>query len=76
MVARERDDTNWRGWSPLCADWRCACSPGTREQLTQLAQTSAHQGVVAWSTAEFSGHRNLYAPATAGAAALLLRWMR
>jgi 23S rRNA (guanosine2251-2'-O)-methyltransferase len=73
MVARERDDTKLERLVALCRDCGVRVRQETREQLTQLAQTSAHQGVVALVHGqEFLAIEDLYAPATAGAARLLL----
>jgi 23S rRNA (guanosine2251-2'-O)-methyltransferase len=73
MVAREREDKRLERLVALCRDKGVRVRQETREQLTQLAQTPAHQGVVALVHGqEFLAVEDLFAPATAGAARLLL----
>ena len=73
MVAREREDTKLERLVALCRDCGVRVRQETREQLTQLAQTPAHQGVVALvHPQEFLAIEDLFAPTTAGAAHLLL----
>jgi 23S rRNA (guanosine2251-2'-O)-methyltransferase len=73
MVARERDDTKLERLVALCRESGVRVRQETREQLTQLAQTPAHQGVVALVHGqEFLTIEDLFAPPTPGAARLLL----
>jgi len=73
MVARERDDSKLERLVALCRESGVRVRQETREQLTQLAQTPAHQGVVALVHGqEFLTIEDLFAPTTAGAARLLL----
>ena len=73
MVAREREDTKLERLVALCRETGVRVRQETREQLTQLAQTPAHQGVVALVHGqEFLTIEDLFAPTIAGAARLLL----
>jgi tRNA G18 (ribose-2'-O)-methylase SpoU len=49
LVAREREDARLERLVSLCRENGVRVRQESREQLTQLAQTPAHQGVVAWS---------------------------
>ena len=76
VVAREREDARLEKLVDLCRQNGVRVLREAREQLTLLAQTPAHQGVVAMvHPQEFLSIEDLYAPlpsATPGAARLLL----
>jgi 23S rRNA (guanosine2251-2'-O)-methyltransferase len=78
LVARERDDLRLEKLVALCRAAGLHVRQEAREQLTQLAQTPAHQGVVALvHPQEFFSIEDLFEPARpkvvgAGAARLLL----
>ncbi len=73
LVARERHDERLESLVALCREAGVRVRQEAREQLTQLAQTPAHQGVVALvRPQEFLSIEDLYAPTTPGAARLLL----
>jgi 23S rRNA (guanosine2251-2'-O)-methyltransferase len=77
LVARERDDARLERTVALCREAGVPVRQESREQLTQLAQTAAHQGVVAMvHPLEFLAIEDLFAPdpasAKTGAARLLL----
>ncbi len=75
LVARERDDTRLEKLVALCREAGIRVRTESREHLTQLAQTAAHQGVVAMVRGqEFYTIEDLFtpAPAHADAARLLL----
>ena len=77
LVARERDDARLERLVALCREAGVPVRTEPREQLTQLAQTAAHQGVVAMvRPLEFLSIEDLFAPdpasAKTGAARLLL----
>jgi 23S rRNA (guanosine2251-2'-O)-methyltransferase len=73
LVARERHDERLERLVALCREAGLRVRQETREQLTQLAQTPAHQGVVALvRPQEFLTIEDLYAPGESGAARLLL----
>jgi 23S rRNA (guanosine2251-2'-O)-methyltransferase len=74
LVARERHDARVEALVAACRVAGVRVRQEAREQLTQLAGTAAHQGVVAVvRPQEFLAIEDLYAPATGiGAARLLL----
>ena len=77
LVARERDDARLERLVALCRQFGVPVRQEQREQLTLLAQTAAHQGVVAMvHPQQFLAIEDLFAPgpasAKAGAARLLL----
>jgi 23S rRNA (guanosine2251-2'-O)-methyltransferase len=75
LVARERHDERLERLVAQCRESGVRVRQEAREQLTLLAKTPAHQGVVALvRPQEFLAIEDLYtpAPATAGAARLLL----
>jgi 23S rRNA (guanosine2251-2'-O)-methyltransferase len=77
IVARGRHDARLEELVSLCRQHGVRVCPEEREQLTLLAQTPAHQGVVALvHPQEFLAIEDLFAPdpaaAKAGAARLLL----
>lgn len=76
LVARERDDPRMERLVAQCREAGVRVRQESREQLTQVAQTAAHQGVVAFVRAQESlSIEDLFEPdahATAGAARLLL----
>ena len=74
MVARERQDARLERLAAQCREAGVRVRQESREQLTLLAQTAAHQGVVALvRPQEFLTIEDLFAPAAnAGAARLLL----
>jgi 23S rRNA (guanosine2251-2'-O)-methyltransferase len=75
LVSSERHDDRLERLVVLCRETGVRVRQEARDQLTQLAQTPAHQGVVALVRAqEFMTIEDLYtpAPASAGAARLLL----
>jgi 23S rRNA (guanosine2251-2'-O)-methyltransferase len=73
LVARERHDERLERLVLLCREAGLRVRQETREQLTQLAQTPAHQGVVALVRPQESlTIEDLYAPGESGAARLLL----
>jgi 23S rRNA (guanosine2251-2'-O)-methyltransferase len=75
LVSSERHDKRLEELVDLCRKSGVHVRQETREQLTQLAQTPAHQGVVALVyPQEFLTIEDLFtpAPATPGAARLLL----
>jgi 23S rRNA (guanosine2251-2'-O)-methyltransferase len=75
LVARERDDARLERLVTLCREAGVRVRQESREQLTQLAQTPAHQGVVALvRPQEFLSVEDLFTPApgAAGASRLLL----
>jgi 23S rRNA (guanosine2251-2'-O)-methyltransferase len=78
LVAREREDARLERLVTLCRENGVRVRQESREQLTQLAQTPAHQGVVALvRPQEFLSIEDLFAPTRPagdqpGAARLLL----
>jgi 23S rRNA (guanosine2251-2'-O)-methyltransferase len=73
LVARERHDARLESLVALCRASGVRVRQESREQLTQLAQTPAHQGVVALvHPQDFLSIEDLYAPAIPGATRLLL----
>jgi len=73
LVAREREDARLEQLAALCRSAGIRVLQEAREQLTLLAQTPAHQGVVALVRAQESlSIEDLFAPEKAGAARLLL----
>jgi 23S rRNA (guanosine2251-2'-O)-methyltransferase len=73
LVARERHDLRLENLVALCREAGVRVRQESREQLTQLAQTPAHQGVVALvHPQEFLSIEDLFAPAHPGVARLLL----
>ena len=75
LVAREREDARLERLVALCREAGVRVRQEPREQLTLLAQTAAHQGVVAAvHPLEFLAIEDLFAPspASAGAARLML----
>jgi 23S rRNA (guanosine2251-2'-O)-methyltransferase len=75
MVAREREDARLERLVGLCRAVGVRVRQESREELTLLAQTAAHQGVVALvRPREFLAIEDLFDPAAAnaGAARLLL----
>jgi 23S rRNA (guanosine2251-2'-O)-methyltransferase len=71
LVARERHDDRLEKLIAQCREKGVRVRAESREQLTQMAQTAAHQGVVAYvRPQEFLAIEDLYAPdpAKAGAA--------
>jgi len=66
LVARERNDERLERLVTLCREAGLRVQQETREHLTQLAQTPAHQGVVALvRPQEFLSIEDLYTPITA-----------
>jgi 23S rRNA (guanosine2251-2'-O)-methyltransferase len=64
LVAREREDARIERLVALCREAGVRVRQESREQLTQLAQTPAHQGVVALvHPQEFLSIEDLFAPA-------------
>jgi 23S rRNA (guanosine2251-2'-O)-methyltransferase len=73
LVARERHDERLERLVALCRDAGVRVRQESREQLTLMAQTPAHQGVVAMvKPQDFLTIEDLYAPAADGSARLLL----
>ena len=73
LVARERGDARIESLVALCHASGVRVRQESREQLTQLAQTPSHQGVVALvRPQEFLSIEDLFEPAHSGAARLLL----
>ena len=73
LVAREREDARIERLVALCREAGVRVRQESREQLTQLAQTPAHQGVVALvRPQEFLSIEDLFAPNPSGAPRLLL----
>jgi 23S rRNA (guanosine2251-2'-O)-methyltransferase len=73
LVARERDDLRLERLVALCREAGLHVRREAREQLTQLAQTPAHQGVVALvHPQEFLTIEDLFEPARPDARRLLL----
>jgi 23S rRNA (guanosine2251-2'-O)-methyltransferase len=73
LVAREREDARIESLVALCRKSGVRVRQESREQLTQLAQTPAHQGVVALvHPQEFLSIEDLFAPNPSGAPRLLL----
>ena len=73
LVAREREDARIESLVALCRQAGVRVRQEAREQLTQLAQTPAHQGVVALvHPQEFLSIEDLFESATPNAARLLL----
>jgi 23S rRNA (guanosine2251-2'-O)-methyltransferase len=73
LVAREREDARIERLVNLCREAGVRVRQESREQLTHLAQTPAHQGVVALvHPQEFLSIEDLYAPNPSGAPRLLL----
>ena len=63
LVAREREDARLERLVALCRESGVPVRQESREQLTQLAQTPAHQGVVALvRPQEFLSIEDLFAP--------------
>jgi 23S rRNA (guanosine2251-2'-O)-methyltransferase len=68
LVASERHDERLERLVALCREARIAVRQESREQLTLLAQTPAHQGVVALvHPQEFLAIEDLYTPTLPGA---------
>jgi 23S rRNA (guanosine2251-2'-O)-methyltransferase len=73
LVAREREDARIERLVALCRASGVRVRQESREQLTQLAQTPAHQGVVALvRPQEFLSIEDLFAPNPSDAPRLLL----
>lgn len=73
LVARERDDLRLEKLVAFCRESGVRVRQEARDQLTQLAQSPAHQGVVALvHPQEFLTIEDLFEPAKSGAARLLL----
>ena len=73
MVARERHDDRLAKLVEACRKAGVRVRQEPREQLTQIAGTAAHQGVVAIvKPQEFLAIEDLYEPLTPGAARLVL----
>ena len=73
LVAREREDARIESLVALCRASGVRVRQESREQLTQLAQTPAHQGVVALvHPQEFLSIEDLFMPVTPGSPRLLL----
>ncbi|MGB9407158.1 MAG: 23S rRNA (guanosine(2251)-2'-O)-methyltransferase RlmB [Terracidiphilus sp.] len=73
LVARERHDERLESLVTLCREAGVRVRQEAREQLTQLAKTPAHQGVVALvRSQEFLSIEDLYEALSPGAARLLL----
>jgi 23S rRNA (guanosine2251-2'-O)-methyltransferase len=73
LVAREREDARIASLVALCRAFGVRVRQESREQLTQLAQTPAHQGVVALvRPQEFLTIEDLFAPQQPDAPRLLL----
>ena len=73
MVARERNDDRLAQLIAECRQAGVRVRQETREQLTQVAGTAAHQGVVAVVRAqEFLTIEDLFEPGPSGGARLLL----
>lgn len=73
LVARERHDARVEALVAACRQAGVRVRQESREQLTQLAGTANHQGVVAMvRPQEFLAIEDLFHPATAGAARLVL----
>jgi 23S rRNA (guanosine2251-2'-O)-methyltransferase len=75
LVARERHDDRLEKLIAQCREKGVRVRAESREQLTQMAQTAAHQGVVAYvRPQEFLAIEDLYSPdaARTGSARLLL----
>ncbi len=73
LVAHERQDERIERIVTLCRENGVRVRQESRDQLTQLAQTPAHQGVVAVvRSQEFLTIEDLYEPDRPGAARLLL----
>jgi 23S rRNA (guanosine2251-2'-O)-methyltransferase len=73
LVAREREDARIESLVALCRASGVRVRQESREQLTQMAQTPAHQGVVALvHPQEFLSIEDLFAPNPSGAPRLLL----
>jgi 23S rRNA (guanosine2251-2'-O)-methyltransferase len=73
LVAREREDARIERLVALCRQSGVRVRQESREQLTQLAQTPAHQGVVALVHPQESlSIEDLFTPLTPGTPRLLL----
>ncbi len=73
LVAREREDARLENLVALCRQAGVRVLTEPREQLTQLAQTAAHQGVVALVRAqEFLSIEDLFTAANPSASRLVL----
>jgi 23S rRNA (guanosine2251-2'-O)-methyltransferase len=73
LVAQERHDERLERLVTLCREAGVRVRQESREQLTQLAQTPAHQGVVALVRAqEFLAIEDLFLPSEPNATRLLL----
>jgi 23S rRNA (guanosine2251-2'-O)-methyltransferase len=75
LVAQERKDARLEGLVALCREAGVPVRQESREQLTQMAQTAAHQGVVALVRGQESlALEDLFEPeaANAGSARLIL----
>ncbi|MFZ1087577.1 MAG: 23S rRNA (guanosine(2251)-2'-O)-methyltransferase RlmB [Terracidiphilus sp.] len=73
LVARERDDLRLEKLTALCRESGVRVRQEAREQLTQLAQTPAHQGVVALvHPQEFLTIEDIFESTKTGTARLLL----
>jgi len=76
LVARERHDERLESLVALCREAGVRVRQEARDQLTQLAQTPAHQGVVAMvRPQEFLTIEDLYEPLNPGATACCWLWM-
>ena len=73
LVAREREDARIERFVNLCREAGVRVRQESREQLTQMAKTPAHQGVVALvRPQEFLSIEDLFAPVIPGSSRLLL----
>jgi 23S rRNA (guanosine2251-2'-O)-methyltransferase len=73
LVARERHDERLERIVALCGEAGVRVFQQSRDELTKLAQTTAHQGVVALvHPQEFLTIEDLYTPVSPGARRLLL----
>ena len=73
LISRERDDLRLEKLVALCRASGISVRTEAREQLTQLAQSPAHQGIVALvHPQEFLTIEDLFEPTKAGTARLLL----
>ncbi|MGD0832711.1 MAG: 23S rRNA (guanosine(2251)-2'-O)-methyltransferase RlmB [Terracidiphilus sp.] len=73
LVARERDDIRIEKLVMLCREAGVRVRQESRDQLTQMAQSAAHQGVVALvRPQDFLTIEDLFEPENEGSARLLL----
>ena len=73
LVAREREDARIERLIALCREAGVRVRQESREQLTQLAKTPAHQGVVALvHPQDFLSIEDLFTPLTPNVPRLLL----